>query len=95
MAIVGVAKSRWSGEWPDNWDVLPGEDDSKPLGPWTGKAVLRWILGEGFKNALSSSDGSDESYPLMIASQGLQTRRFPDWPKYAPSIKDVHLASNI
>lgn len=53
--------------------------------------VLRLETGR-----LLSSEKSDESsYPLMIPSQGLQTRIDPDCPKCAPERSDVHFASNI
>lgn len=45
---------------------------------------------------LPSSENSDESsYPLIIPSQGLQTRKDPDWPKCEPGRSEVHFASKI
>ena len=45
---------------------------------------------------LPSSENSEESsYPLMIPSQVLQTRKEPDWSKRDPGRSVVHLESNI
>ena len=44
---------------------------------------------------LSSERSEESSYPLIILSQGLQTRIVPVWPNEAPDRIVVHLASNI
>lgn len=52
-------------------------------------------LRPGTGRLLSSEKSDESSYPLIILSQGLQTRMDPDCSNCAPERSDVHFASNI